>query len=248
MNEAEVVAIYQRADVYDAIYRGRGKNYEAEAAIAIKNILHHNPTARSLVDVACGTGLHLAHFAEAFPDVSGVDLTPEMMAIARSRLPEVPIVEGDMRDLRLGRRYDAVTCMFGSIGYLVTTGELDSALASFARHLRPGGVVVVEPWWSPDTFTPGHVGGEAFTVDGRTLARVSHTEWEPGRNASRMEVHYLIAEPSAGIGHFRDLHVMTLFSREEYRAAFTRAGLSFEFVGWDQAGPGLLVGVLGAGA
>lgn len=243
MNEAEVVGIYERADIYEAIYRGRGKDYRGEAAIVTGQILGRGPQARSLLDVACGTGSHLVHFARDFERVEGLDLTGEMLDIARERVPGVPLHQGDMRKFDLDGTFDAVTCMFGSIGYLVTTGELDAALETLARHLAPGGVLVIEPWWSPDTFTPGHVGGDVVTVDGRTISRVSHTVLHPDRGASRMEVHYVVADSATGIKSFTDVHVMTLFSEEEYRAAFRRAGLSMEFVPWDQAGPGLLVGV-----
>ncbi len=243
MNKADVMGIYERADIYEAIYRGRGKDYEGESAFAVRQILARDPAARSLLDVACGTGSHLKYFAKWFDHVEGVDLTEEMLAVAREHVPDIPVQQGDMRDFDLHRTFSAVTCMFGSIGYLKTTAELDAALHSFARHLAPGGVVVIEPWWSPDTFTPGHVGGDVVTVDGRTISRVSHTVHHAERSASRMTVHYVVADARTGIRDFTDVHVMTLFTREEYEAAFRGAGLTMEFVDWDQAGAGLLVGV-----
>ncbi|MFI5807660.1 class I SAM-dependent methyltransferase [Streptomyces sp. NPDC051561] len=247
MNETDVVGIYERADIYEAIYRGRGKDYQGEAKAALAHVRSRTPQARSLLDVACGTGSHLKYFAEEFPRVEGVDLTEEMLVLARAHVPGVPLHKGDLRDFDLGATFDAVTCMFGSIGYLADTGELDRALVRLAHHLNPGATLVIEPWWSPDTFTPGHVGADLVEVDGRTISRVSHTTLHPDRSASRMEVNYAVAEGETGLRTFTDLHVMTLFSREEYAAAFAGAGLTMEFAAWDQSGPGLLVATRPAG-
>jgi len=51
-----------------------------------------------------------------------------------------------MSDFHLPRRYDAVLCLFSSIGYLRTLDRVEAALACFQEHLAPGGVLIVEPW------------------------------------------------------------------------------------------------------
>nr|WP_232835412.1 class I SAM-dependent methyltransferase [Actinocorallia populi] len=237
--------MYARADVYEAFYRGRGKDYAAESEIVIGHVRDRAPAAASLLDVACGTGSHLKFFTGAFDRVAGLDISAEMLEIARSYVPDVPVTQGDMRDFTLGETFDAITCMFSSFGYLPTEEDLDATLRTFARHLNPGGVVVVEPWWFPDTFTPGHVAGDVVAVDGRTISRISHTVREPHGRASRMEVNYVVAERESGLRHFTDTHVMSLFDRERYQAAFERAGLTVEYVPYEHVGPGLFVGVRG---
>lgn len=248
MSGTDVVDLYDRADIYEAIYRGRGKDYAAESAITVRAITERAPRATRLLDVACGTGSHLKYFASSFTEVAGLDLSDDMLRITRDRLPDIPLYRGDMRAFDLGRTFDAITCMFSSVGYLESTDELNATLSSFARHLTPGGVVVIEPWWSPDTFLNDYVQGDTVTVDGRTISRTSHSVWAQERMASRMEVHYVVAEPKQGIRHFTDVHVMSLFTRAEYEEAFRLNGFDVEFVPYDQAGPGLVVGVLASGA
>ncbi|GAA2937188.1 class I SAM-dependent methyltransferase [Streptomyces thioluteus] len=243
---ARPTGIYAAGDLYDAIYRGRGKDYRAEAAVVARHIRRHHPGAASLLDVGCGTGGHLRYFAQEFTRCEGIDAADGMLEVCRRENPDVPVATGDMRAFRTGRRYDAVVSLFSAVGNLGGTGELDASLASFAAHLEPGGVVVVEPWWFPANFTPDHVGASVSTVDGRTVARVSHTVRE-GDAASRMEVHYVVAEPGKGVRHFTDTHVMALFTREQYETAFTRAGLAVEYVTGEYPGNGLFVGVLRAG-
>ncbi|BCJ61890.1 class I SAM-dependent DNA methyltransferase [Micromonospora endophytica] len=244
MNHSEVLDVYQRAELYDASYRGRGKDYAGEAEIAIGLVRERARDADQVLDVACGTGAHLRHFAAAFGEVAGLDLSEEMLRLARQRLPGTQLWQGDMRKFDLGRTFDAITCMFSSVGYLADAAELNATLESFARHLNSGGVVVIEPWWSPETFLSGHVQADVVVVDGRTISRVSHSVRDPDRSASRMEIHWVVAEPAAGIRHHTETHVMTLFTRQEYLTAFARAGFTAEHVVHPLGGPGMYVGVL----
>jgi len=95
------------AAAYDLLHGARGKDYGREAERVLARIRRLRPEARSVLDVACGTGLHLAAFLHLGLDVEGVELVPAMIAEARKRAPEVPIHAGDMRTFRLDRRFDA---------------------------------------------------------------------------------------------------------------------------------------------
>lgn len=235
--------IYDAGDIYDAIYNGRGKDYRAESAVVAKHIRSRFPAAASLLDVGCGTGGHLTHFAEEFGDVRGIDLADGMLDVARRNHPGIPVERGDMRTFRLRRRFDAVACLFAAVGNLTGEDELRSTLRSFAHHLAPGGVAVLEPWWFPENFTPDHVGGSVVTHGGMTVARVSHTVLHDTGDASRMDVHYLVAKPGQEVRHFDDTHVMALYGRAQYEAAFTEAGFTVEYVTGEYPGNGLFVGV-----
>jgi SAM-dependent methyltransferase len=114
------------------------------------------PDARTLLDVACGTGRHLELLSDGYR-VEGLDLDAQLLAVARERLPSVPLHSGDMRDFELGRRFDVVTCLFSSIGYVRDDDELDRAIAAMARHLSPGGLMVVEPWFTPEMWNVGQL-------------------------------------------------------------------------------------------
>lgn len=229
------------ARVYDLVHQGKGKDYAREADDLADLVTTRVPGARSLLDVACGTGLHLTHLAGRFERVEGLELSLDMLAAARHRNPDTAIHHGDMSDFVLGTTYSAVTCMFSSIGHMADQSELDAALGTFAAHTEPGGVVVVEPWWFPDTFTPGYVGAAVVEAEGKTVSRVSHSRLEDG--ATRIDVHYLVAEPGRDIEHLSESHRITLFTRSAYELAFTRAGLDTEYLPGGPSGRGLFVGV-----
>ncbi|GGT19161.1 class I SAM-dependent DNA methyltransferase [Streptomyces purpureus] len=236
----------EHAEIYDAVYRGRGKDYAAEAEDILRLLRGYRSDITSLLDVACGTGTHLAALREIVGHVEGVELSPWMHAIAARRLPGVPVHQDDMRSFSLDRTFDALTCLFSSIGYMTSSDELDRTLSVFRAHLNPGGVVVVEPWWFPGEFLDGYVGGSVVEVDGRTIARVSHTVREGDR--TRMNVEYTVGESTTGLRRFSDTHVLTLFTQEQYERAFERAGFTVTYLTGGPSGRGLFVGVApGAG-
>jgi len=178
------------AEIYDAVYSF--KDYAAEAERVNELIQSRRPGAASLLDVACGTGKHLEHLRRWYA-VEGVDLDGELLAVARTRLPDVPLHVADMTAFRLGRRFDAVTCLFSSIGYVGTEAGLRSAVAAMAAHLEPGGVLVVEPWLTPDVWVPNRP--HLLTADEPNLkiARMTISGRE-GRLAI-MEFSYLVGTP-----------------------------------------------------
>ncbi|MFD7246551.1 class I SAM-dependent methyltransferase [Streptomyces massasporeus] len=232
----------QLAEIYELVYAARGKDYAAESAEVTALVRDRRPDASSLLDVACGTGGHLRFFQEHFATVEGLELSEPMIAQAADRLPGIPVHPGDMRDFTLGRRYDAVSLMFSSIGYTRSVGELESTLASLARHLTPGGVIVLEPWYFPEAFLPGYIADDLVRTEDRVTVRVSHSQ----RHGDEVPivVHYIDARKEAGIRHFTDVHRMRLFTREQYETAFEKAGCSVEYVSPGRFGCGLFAGVL----
>ena len=131
----------------------------------------------------------------------------------------------------LGERFDAVVCMFSSIGYVRTEERLSSAIASMARHLEPGGVLVVEPWLSPDVWMDRHVGAVFVDDPELKIARMNVAQREG--TVSMFEFEYLVGTPD-GIERFTERHELGLFTVEQYLQAFRIAGLEAEH---DQEGP-----------
>jgi SAM-dependent methyltransferase len=145
------------AEVYEALLvDGQGKDYSAEARALTSLVRSRAPHAASLLDVACGTGAHLAHLRNSFDPVAGVEPSEPMRARAAVQLPGVPVYAGDMRTFDLGKTFDVVVCLFSSIGYVDGVDELERAVARMAAHLNPGGVLVLEPWFTPERWRDGY--------------------------------------------------------------------------------------------
>ncbi|MGA4844413.1 class I SAM-dependent methyltransferase [Streptomyces sp. G45] len=228
----------QLARVYDLVYSARGQDFRGEAELVAGLVRERVPSAASLLDVGCGTGEHLVTLRRSFAHVEGVDLSEAMARVARGKLPGVAVHVADMRDLDLGRAFDAVISLSTAVAYLPSTGDLAVALRRMVGHLAPGGVLVVEPWYFPATFLDGHVAADVVRGEGRTVARVSHAVRSPG--SARVHSHYVVADPH-GIEHFTETQVFGLWSEEEYLAAFDAAGCAARYLPGVQSGRGLFV-------
>jgi SAM-dependent methyltransferase len=228
------------ARLYDAIY-GSFKDFDAEAERVHELVQGHKPGARTLLDVACGTGAHLEHLARHY-QVEGLDLDPGMLAVARERLPAHRLHEADMVDFQLGRRFDAVVCLFSSIGYARTRERLERAVASMAGHLESGGVLVVEPWVLPEQWDPSRL--HAVFVDELDLKVARMSVPPPLGPEVELEFHYLVGT-GEGVEHFAERHVLGMFTHDDYIAALGAAGLGVEHDPEGLMGRGLYVGTRG---
>ena len=216
---------HNTAHVYDLVYDLSGKDYGAESQVIEELIRTRSPGASTLLDVACGTGGHLIHLRQPF-DVAGLDLDGNMLDIARQRLPDVDLVKGDMRSFDLGRRFDAIVCLFGSIGYLPDRTALIDAIGCMSRHLAAGGVLIIDGWVRPSAWKdPGTVQLVSGKRDGLAVARVGRSERQGTKTI--LELHHLVGSASS-VDHLVDRHELTLFTDQEYREAFAAAGLRVE--------------------
>jgi SAM-dependent methyltransferase len=208
------------AHIYDLLYGD--DRYESEAVDLVALIDQHAPGAKTLLDVACGTGGHLRHLKGRF-EVTGVDLDFGMLEQARARDSSIEFVEGDMRSFNLDRTFDVVLCLFSSVGYLLSREDLRAAVANLGRHLSDTGVLIVDGWVRPDEWK-GDISLHAMMSedDNTNVARVSRSIREGNRTVLNME--YLIATRDA-IEHVVDRHELRLHTPEEYGAAFAGAGL-----------------------
>ena len=211
----------EMAQYYDRIYSF--KDYAAETEKLIGWIeTHRQSNGVRLLDIACGTGRHLEHLSKSF-DAEGLDLSPELLELAQERNPGMTFHCGDMRTFDLASSYDAITCLFSSIGYMTTIEDLGKAVANMARHLVPGGVLIVEPWLTPDAWKPGTVHGMYIDDPELKIARVNTSVTK--ERLSVFDLHHLVGTPEKTF-HFVEHHEMGLYDAEEMTDAFEKAGFS----------------------
>ena len=225
---------------YDDIYSAMGKDYVVEANKLYEFIQKYKQTdGNSLLDVACGTGTHAGLLSEQY-QVEGIDLNADMLKVARKKHPAIHFKQADMRGFDLGKQFDIVTCMFSAIGYMRTKAELQRAIKSMSRHLLPGGVLLVEPWFDLEQWRRGHVSIIQVDKPELKIVRMSHSG-KKGK-ISLLDFEYLIGTPK-GIEHLSEHHEFGLFSQEEYMEAFVKAGLDVIHDSEGVDGRGLYIGL-----
>ena len=228
------------AELYDAIGEIQGRDVPREAArvrAAWQTVVRGRRPR--VLDVACGTGLHLAEFRD-HAEVVGADHSGPMLVIAARRLPGVPLHEQTMEALDVPGDFDVITCLLSSVGYPLGEVGLHRALRRMRSHLRPSGALVIEPGpsvqaaerleWPPLLFQMRGLLVERRTR--RTLLpdrMVLHHEFRISHGAQRSTLH--------------DLHEISLRDLHAHRIAMERAGFAVRLLPAEDGCAPLLVGV-----
>jgi SAM-dependent methyltransferase len=143
------------ANYYNLIYQNKDYNSEVEYILSLLN--KYQPNLESILELGCGTGKHALILSEKGYQVDGVDLSDEMISIAhdqRQRLPQniasnVQFKQGDLRTVRMGKKYDAIVSLFHVMSYQTSNEDLSAAFATAKAHLKPGGVFLFDCWYGP---------------------------------------------------------------------------------------------------
>ena len=228
------------AKYYDALYGSMGKDYAAEAQKVHQIVQQHKKSpGNALLEVACGTGLH-ASLLQKHYRVEGLDLDEGLLAVASQNHAGITFHQADTVEFDLGKQFDVVTCLFSSIGYVKTKIRLESAIQAMTNHLLPGGVLIVEPWFTPEQWQPGRLSALFVDQPELKIARMNISEVD-GR-LSFFVFHYTVGTPQ-GVEYFTERHELGLFTPEEYLEAFRKAGLATTHDPTGLDGRGLYIGL-----
>jgi SAM-dependent methyltransferase len=216
-------------DAYEALYTG--KSYQHEIGM-IDVVLDRKLGAagpakkkppRKVLEVGCGPGLRLAVLNQwqGKYDPEGLDRDMSILNLAHKRVGGMPLHCADMREFNLDTRYDAILALFGVIGYMADVGEMITALRRMREHLVPHGVLLLEPWLTPDTATNRYLRADSAERPGMKVQRMNFTRVVD--NKSILSIHYLIGD-GHGVRHVQEIRQLTLFTEDDYRHALKEAG------------------------
>jgi SAM-dependent methyltransferase len=214
---------------YDVVYAD--KPYAKEARF-VDRLLADAALARGrLLDVACGTGRHAAEFSALGWEVTGVDISDELLEHARLNAPAARFLREDMRELDVpGEPFDAITCLFDSIGYALDDEGVLDALARFRAHLAPGGALAIEFLNAPALLrdaSPLRV--RRFDIsDGDELLRLSRTTIDDERSVMDVEFELLELRGDGTYERWVETQTNRFFGVLEMNALLERAGLRAE--------------------
>ena len=214
------------AKYYDRVYSYR--DYLDEA-VRLQNLIikYSESGGNLLLDVACGTGLHLKYLKDDF-SCTGVDVSKAMLKIARKNVKGVTFKEADMKTLRLGKQFDAIVCLLSSIGYVKTPASLEKTIWNFSKHLKKGGLALIEPSHAKSAYANGEP--RIITHDGKDakIARINYTNFRQA--TAVLNMHILIAERGKDAKYFVDRHELGLFGINNTLRIMKAAGLKSKYL------------------
>jgi SAM-dependent methyltransferase len=219
---------------YDALYVN-DREYAPEAARVKALLTRHGVVSQAdLLVLACGTGGHIPYFKDDYT-VSGLDLSEDMLDLAREKFPDVRFHLGNLIDFKLNSDFDAMICLYGSIGFVRTVDNLRASMKRIAAHLPPDGLALITPWSTVEDFQDLIVVDAADQPDLK-IARMEQVRLKEPKIVE-VTFHHLIGKNNEVAYHKQSMEI-GLFSREEYISAMTDAGLKVveEYTGTDVRG------------
>jgi SAM-dependent methyltransferase len=221
------------ASYYDLLYQD--KDYAAESAFIRGVMQNFCPRADRVLDLGCGTGTHARHLAASGLTVCGVDGSPSMVESALSSHANIAgdsrrrltFLQGDIRYLRLGEKFDCVLSLFHVMSYMTSTADLQRAFQTVRHHLAPAGVCVFDCWYGPSVLhLRPSVRVKELENEEFSLLRVAEPTVRPNENV--VEVNYTLWIKNRLTGTLeivRETHRMRYLFRPEIDSLAEQAGL-----------------------
>ncbi|MBC7233945.1 MAG: class I SAM-dependent methyltransferase [Chloroflexi bacterium] len=223
------MAIY---DHYARVYDQSGQiTFSLKMIPYLEELLQRHPApARSLLDLACGTGTVAVAFAQQGWEVYGVDASAGMLEQARHKAAQwgqaVAFSQQDMRQFVLPHPVGLVTCLYDSLNYMLTLDDLQLVFQCVAAALLPNGVFIAD---MNTQETLEHVwGNNTFFVEGRNLAVVMVSSYEPATRLSAVNIVGFVRREDGLYERFEEQHLETAYEKEQVEAALEAAGLRVE--------------------
>lgn len=193
-------------------------------------------TVADVLELGSGGG-HNASYLKARFNMTLVDLSASMLAVSRSLNPECEHLVGDMRTVRLSRAFDGVL-IHDAIDYMTTENDLAAALSTASVHCRPGGIVVVAPDDTVETFSEGAEHGGVDAPDGRGI-RYLGWSWDPDPSDTWVQTEYVFVTRTATgkIDVHHESHKYGLFPASAWLRILAKVGFEPRMIEADGTAP-----------
>ncbi len=217
-------ALYSRlAEYYDRIYWW--KDYDREVSFLTEAFRKYHVRGRRILEVACGTGNHTRILTRLGYEVTGVDISEDVLSVARRKVAKgATFVRGDMKNLSeaVDGEYDAVICLFSAISYNSSMADLRKTLTGFRALLKSNGIVVFDTHFTKKDFRDGYRGEDIFD-DGKVIGARLSTSTREG-DVGVLSFTYLIKDGRKVVVLRNDVHRLGLFDPGDFISVMKEVG------------------------
>lgn len=207
------------AKYYDKI--SSQKNYEKEVDFIDKILRKYKIKGKKILDVACGTGNHAALLKRKGYQVLGIDVSAEMLRIARKKVSGVKFLLRDMKKLNLRKKFDVIICLYNTIHYNNNYNELESTLRSFNEHLKQGGVLIFDLGFYKQALKERFIWIDIFKDKKLQLVRINQSILSG--NLLRRDMIFLIKE-NKKVNFDTDQHILGIFKIKKIKKLMNKIG------------------------
>jgi len=224
-----MMSFIEYAPYYNLIYRD--KDYEGETQFIHELFQTYSPAIHSIMDLGCGTGNHAFLLAEKGYELHGVDLSHNMIQQTADHLSKLPITlksrlefsQGDIRDVRINRQFDAVVSLFHVLSYQTANDDIKAVFSTVKTHLKPNGLFIFDCWYGPAVLTDRPaVRIKRLEDENIIITRIAEPKLYPNDNLVDINYQFFIKNKNTGsVEEFQENHLMRYFFKPELDLLFT---------------------------
>ena len=219
---------------YDLLYRD--KNYATESKFVTDIIRQRVPNATNILNIGCGTGKHDGFFAEAGFTVTGIDLSEEMLEIARlnNKGPHFNYLRADARSFSINQKFDAVVSLFHVFSYQNLNCDARSFLNTIRDSLSPEGVGIFDYWHAPAVVHQKPINREkVFASAELEIVRSTQSTTDYAKSLVEVNFDFRIKNlVNSELRSFKEQHRMRFFSCNEVEVLAEDSGLRAQHYAW----------------
>lgn len=198
-------------------------------------------SGKKILDIGCGTGLLSAKLAKQGGEVTAVDLSADMLEVAKARATalnlSIDFIEKPMQALTGLQGYDVAIIPIDSLNYVTETAEVEETFRHIYESLRPGGLLLFDVH---STFKTDVIFMESpFVFDDGRIAYIWQTEPGDARHSVYSELAFFVKAENGAYDRFDEVHVQRTFPIQEYVSMLMSAGFQIEriFADWEEEAP-----------
>ncbi len=207
---------HELAKYYDLLHHD--KQYNEEAQLIIKLIEKHKKSSGTkLLNLACGTGNHDGVLSGKFK-LTGIDKSPKMIKIAKLKNPEIHYRVGDVTGTRFGGKFDVITMLFNSVGYIHSLSDLNKLFGNSYRHLNKGGVFILDMTFLKGITNKPFTNRRKYADSNISIERIIKAE--PLGDFMRLGISYKIDDNPLE----KDVHLVRNYSAQEIKEHLRKQG------------------------
>lgn len=184
------------------------------------------PGRHRILELGVGGGHNLSHLI-AYYQATAVDISPRMLENSKRLNPGVEHAVGDMRTVRLGRRFKAVL-IHDAISYMLTEDDLRAAFTTAREHLEPGGVFITAPDWFKEQFAGTRITHHTNRRDDVEVTTIEYVHDPDPSDTTIESLFFYIIKDGNGTHVEQDRHVMGLFPERTWLRLLAETGFNAE--------------------
>ncbi|PKP62175.1 hypothetical protein CVT91_00215 [Candidatus Atribacteria bacterium HGW-Atribacteria-1] len=216
------------AEAYDLLYKTKAYTKECDF---IENVISkYKRNAKKILDLGCGTGGHDIILAERGYEVTGVDLSSEMLRIAKKKSAEkklkINFIKRDIAKINIGKRFDVVISMFAVMGYQINNNMIADVCQKARKHLSKGGLFIFDCWYGPAVLAdkPKPVIKEIKLADGKKIVRYTTPVLDAMRHTVDIQFKLRKMEKNKVVDETKETHKMRFMFPQEIKYFLNVAG------------------------